>query len=186
MPAEAREKIDLLRKRVTRLETLLEDILRYSRAGRMVDSPEKVDTGELVRQIAEPLAADGSFRIDIAAAMPVLIAARTPLEQVFSNLLVNAVKHHDRGKGNIAVTVRDGGAYWEFAVSDDGPGIPAEFHDRVFQMFQTLKSRDRTEGSGLGMSIVKKLVEWQGGRVWIVSDGRGAAVHFLWKKNARG
>ena len=182
MTPDARDKINLLRSRVGRLENLLEDILRYSRAGRGTEAPEKIDTGALARQIGETVAADGKFKVTVEEGMPVVTSPRTHLEQVFTNLIVNAVKHHDRGAGEIRVAARSAAPYYEFSVTDDGPGIPPEFHEKVFQMFQTLQPRDKTEGSGLGMSIVKKLVEWKGGKVWIVSEAgkRGTGIHFQW------
>ncbi|MBU0800347.1 MAG: sensor histidine kinase, partial [Alphaproteobacteria bacterium] len=106
-----------------------------------------------------------------------------PLEQVFQNLISNARNHHDRGKGVISVAAGEEGQFYEFRVTDDGPGIAPEFHDRIFKMFHTLKPRDEKEGTGLGLAIVKKLVEWQGGRVWVTGagkDGRGTCFHFTW------
>ncbi|HYD18418.1 MAG TPA: ATP-binding protein [Patescibacteria group bacterium] len=181
---DAREKFTLLHSRVGRLETLLEDILRYSRAGRLIGEAESVDTAELLRQLTEPLALDGRFRFAMKGAFPVLYTQRTPLEQVFSNLIINAVKHHHKNAGVITISVSDRGLFYEFAVADDGEGIPEAFRERVFQMFQTLQPRDRKEGSGLGMAIVRKLVEWQGGRCWIETppEGQGVAIHFLWRK----
>ena len=98
------------------------------------------------------------------------------------NLLGNAVKHHDRSVGLVAVSARDRGAHVEFVVSDDGPGIPAQFHEKVFRMFQTLRPRDAVEGSGMGLALVKKLVETAGGTLMLESDGRGAAARFTWPK----
>lgn len=179
------EKMDLLRGRVARLEMLLEDILQYSRAGRIVDSPVSIDTGDLIRQIADEGAVPKGFEILIPEAMPTVLTPQTPLRQVLTNLIVNAAKHHDRKTGVINIGAADYGAYYEFSISDDGPGIPPRFHERVFRMFQTLKSRDEKESSGLGLSIVKKLVEWQGGKIWIESeDGkRGTTFRFLWAKH---
>ncbi len=185
MTPEAEKNLKLLRNRVARIETLLEDILKYSRAGRVVEEGEEIETGELIAQIAEPLVANGKFTLSVADGMPVVRSPRTPLEQVFSNLISNAIKHHDKGEGTLRIGAVDRDRYIEFFVGDDGPGIPPQLHERAFQLFQTLKPRDKTGGStGLGLSIVKKLVEWQGGKVWIVSeDGkRGAEVRFLWKK----
>lgn len=183
LPPDAQEKLGLLRGRVARLEVLLDDILAYSRAGRIVDDPVEIDTRRLVESIAQTHMRD-SFKVTIIDPMPVLFSPKTPLEQVFGNLISNASKHHDRASGTITVSARDKGDSYEFIVSDDGPGIPPEFHERVFEMFQTLQPRDKVDGSGMGMAIIKKLVEWRGGRVWIesVQGVRGTAIHFLWPK----
>ena len=184
MTPEADKNLKLLRNRVSRIAKLLEDILQYSRAGRVTEEGEKIDTGELLTLLAEHLITDKKFRLEVAPGMPVVVSPRTPLEQVFSNLISNAIKHHDKGEGVILIKTEPRGAYHEFTVADDGPGIPPHLHDDAFKLFQTLKPRDKTEGTGLGLSIVKKLVEWQGGKVWIVSEAgkRGTEVRFLWKK----
>lgn len=185
MTPEVRESFGLLRSRVRRLETMLDDILRYSKAGHVVEPPQTVDTGELIDNITRLHPWGDSFCISCAGAMPVLHSPRTPLEQIFTNLIANGVKHHDRPEGRVTVQAVEHPTHWEFVIEDDGPGIPPEFHERVFGLFQTLKPRDQREGSGLGMSIIKKLVEWQGGKVWIVSEAgrRGTAVHFEWPKD---
>lgn len=183
MTDDARDKIGLLKGRIQRLETMLEDILSYSRAGRICEDPDEVDVRKLLRNIDETIV-PGSFSLDYSDEMPVIMTSYTPLQQVFGNLISNAIKHHDKQEGVIKVYVQNQGPYYEFIVQDDGPGIPPEFHERAFGMFQTLQSRDKVEGSGLGMAIIKKLVEWQGGRVWIISDQdkRGTSVHFTWPK----
>jgi two-component system, LuxR family, sensor kinase FixL len=184
LPADAQEKLSMLCGRVRDLETLLEDILSYSRAGRIVDDPLEIDTHDLAARVAETHV-QSPFSVRIEDRLPVIVSSRTPLEQIFGNLLSNAVKHHDRKEGLIVLSAREANGFVEFIVRDDGPGIAPEFHDRVFQMFQTLQSRDKVGGSGLGLAIIKKLVEWQGGRVWIESDGknRGAAIHFTWPRH---
>ncbi|HEY8189906.1 MAG TPA: ATP-binding protein, partial [Micavibrio sp.] len=177
MTDDAREKMDLLRGRVSRLEMLLEDILQYSRAGRIADDPVEINTAKMIRQLMEDRPLPEGFRLELPKEMPVVISSHTPLEQIFMNLISNACKHHDRTDGVIRIEAIDRGMFYEFAVVDDGPGISPQFHERIFKMFQTLKPRDDKESSGLGLSIVKKLVEWQGGRVWVVSEAgkRGTA-----------
>lgn len=185
MTPEVRENLGMLRSRVSRLEVLLDDILRYSRAGHVVEQPKIVDARELLDSITSLHPWGTKFSVVCEGDMPVLNSPRTPLEQIFTNIIANAVKHHDRDSGKITITAQQRDEFYEFCVQDDGPGIPPEFHERVFGLFQTLKPRDQREGSGLGMSIIKKLVEWQGGRVWIVSKAgkRGTAIHFEWPRN---
>jgi signal transduction histidine kinase len=99
------------------------------------------------------------------------------------NLIGNAMKHANRNDAAIIVGWRRVGPYYEFSVSDNGPGIPAEFHDRIWGIFQTLEARDRVEGAGIGLALVKKIVEGQMGRVWVESTpGEGATFKFLWRK----
>jgi signal transduction histidine kinase len=182
LSATARSYLAKLRGRVRRMETMVEDLLAYSRAGRILHEPVAVDTGALVRDVVEIVAPPPGFTVDVVDPMPVLTTERVPLETIFRNLIGNALKHHDRPEaGTITVTAARHGAWCEFVVADNGPGIDPEYHDRVFQLFQTLKPRDEVEGSGMGLAIVKKLVESRGGRIWLASaSGTGAAFHFTW------
>ena len=112
-----------------------------------------------------------------------LTAAKAPLTQALQNLIGNAIKHRgDPAGGSVHIDVEPRDKAFEFTVTDDGPGVPVPFRERVFGMFQTLKPRDEVEGSGMGLAIVKKLVERQGGKVWLDDGphGRGLSVHLLW------
>ncbi len=180
---EVQENLGLLAQRTARLHRLLDDLLAYSRAGRNSTAATRVDTAQMVRDIAVLLAPPPSMRIEADDSLPVIGAAAAPLEQVLRNLVNNAVKHHPTGAGLVRVSAeqRDGAVV--FAVEDDGAGIPQEFAEKVFQMFQTLKPRDEVEGSGMGLAIVKRIVEGQGGRVWFRpgDGGRGTMFRFTWK-----
>ena len=183
LPEESRNNLNLMADRVSRMGTLLEDILTYSRAGRMTDNNVEINSYDLVKSLAEAHVPP-PFTIAISDNMPVLSSPRTQLEQIFGNLLTNAVKHHDAPQGIITVSAKDAGEFYEFIVGDDGPGIDPAFHDRAFEMFQTLQSKDKVDGSGLGLAIVKKLVDWKNGKVWIESEKgrRGTEIHFFWPK----
>jgi signal transduction histidine kinase len=130
------------------------------------------------------LAPPPGFTVTLPEALPTFSTAAEPLRQVFLNLIGNAIKHHDRPHGRLTITVQEQGEWYEFLVTDDGPGIPPAFHTKIFQMFQTLKPRDEVEGSGIGLAIVKKVVEGQGGTVRVESDGicRGTTMRFTWRK----
>ena len=178
-----RKKMTLLRGRVHRMDQLLTDLLEYSRAGRRTADAEPLATRALVDGVvASQLAVPPGFTVEVAANLPELVGRRVPLEQVFRNLLANAIKHHDRAEGRLRVSASTPRPGWvEFVVTDDGPGIAPEFHERVFQLFQTLKPRDRVEGSGMGLALVRRLVNRQGGEVWIgAAEARGSAIHFTW------
>jgi CheY-like chemotaxis protein/anti-sigma regulatory factor (Ser/Thr protein kinase) len=106
-----------------------------------------------------------------------------PLQQILMNLIGNAIKHHDKKVLHIDVTVEDRGTALAIAVKDDGPGIPAQFHEQIFKMFQTLKPRDLVEGSGMGLAIVRKHIERFGGTLGLESvEGRGSIFRFNWPK----
>ncbi len=186
MEDTSRKQLGLLRSRVARMRGLLDSLLHYSRAGRREERLEVVDLDELLGEVIELLGPPPGMKIERDGELPTLVTFRTPLFQVFTNLLANAMKHHDRDSGNIVVSAQEGDEAIEFAVSDDGPGIPPEFAERVFQMFQTLKPRDELETDGMGLALVQKIVHLQGGRVWLESrGGRGACFRFSWPKESQ-
>ena len=179
---ETSEMLALLRTRMHRMESLIDGILQYSRAGRVHEPPEQVDVAASIEELVDLLAPE-SATIEIQGELPVFVTERVPLQQVFQNLLGNAIKHGGDGV-TITVSAVDEAAHWRFVVADDGPGIAPEYHDRIWGIFQTLEPRDRVEGTGIGLSLVKKLVETQGGTVAVESQpGAGSAFSFTWPKN---
>lgn len=183
LTGDTRSNMDLLKSRVRRLESLLDDLLAYSRAGRRDTASDLVDTKELVGELAILVGPPQGFSIVRGETLPTLETARAPLTQVVQNLISNAIKHHDRpANGHVWIEALTLPHAIEFTVTDDGPGIPERFRERVFGMFQTLKPRDEVEGSGMGLAIVKKLIEIQGGKIWLTEGraGQGLSVHFTW------
>jgi PAS domain S-box-containing protein len=181
---ETRENLSLLRQRVARLQMLLDGLLAYSRVGRVEQSVEPVDSAALVEDIVASLAPPAGFRVACAGPMPVLRTNRAPLEHVLQNLIANALKHHDCAAGEVTISARQRGGLAEFRVTDDGPGIPPQYHERIFVIFQTLASRDEVEAGGIGLAIVKKTVERHGGRVAVHSNPpqRGTSFVFTWQE----
>jgi PAS domain S-box-containing protein len=185
LAAESIEHMRLLQGRVHRMEALIDGILAYSRAGRVLKSPEAVDTGTLVREVIELLAPPSGVTIQVPPQMPTLNAERVPLQQVFLNLIGNAVKYTraERSDPVIRIDWRDAGNAFEFSVSDNGPGIEPEYHERIWGIFQTLAPRDKVEGTGIGLAVVRKIVETRDGFVSLESSpGQGAIFRFIWPK----
>jgi signal transduction histidine kinase len=180
---ETRDMLALMRSRMHRLEALIDGVLECSRAGKVRGRPETVDVGTLVGDVIELLAPPPGAVVTVEPQMPTMVTERLPLQQVFLNLIGNALKHAARPGVRIVVGVRDAGADYEFFVSDTGPGIAPEYHERIWCIFQTLESHDKVEGSGIGLALVKKLVDTRGGRVWVESaPERGATFRFRWPK----
>jgi PAS domain S-box-containing protein len=180
---ETASQMALLRKRVCRMEQMIDGLLDYSRVGRMAMVPEQVVVRELLTEVIDALSPPSSFTIELSSDLPVLMTERLWLQQVFSNLIGNAIKHHDRLDGHIWVDVQKKGKFYQFAVSDDGPGIEPAYHQKVFVIFQTLQARDKTESTGIGLSLVKSIVENKGGTVQIEStQNRGTTFLFSWPK----
>ena len=175
----SRDHLHLVRSRVQRLEDLIQGVLDYSRAGRVADEPIEIAVGELVGEVVELLSPPSHVHVGIGH-LPTLRSTRVPLEQVFMNLIGNALKHGGTHIEVGAEPVSDG---WEFFVRDNGPGIPARFHAQIWGLFQTLKSRDHVETTGIGLAIVQRIVEAHGGRTWLESEeGRGATFRFTWPR----
>jgi light-regulated signal transduction histidine kinase (bacteriophytochrome) len=182
------EYMRMLQTRVHRLQALIDGILAYSRAGRVLAKPEVINTGQLLREVID-LQARPDVTVDVAPQMPTLVAERIPLQQVFLNLVSNAVKYASAVRPDVTISVawRDTPEAFEFAVTDNGPGISAEYHERVWGAFQTLETRDKVEGTGIGLAIVKKIVEKRGGQVSLDStSGEGATFRFTWPKAPSG
>ncbi|CAN5337597.1 hypothetical protein BH20GEM2_BH20GEM2_12220 [soil metagenome] len=185
----AREQFELLRVRVQRTEALIDGILAYSRAGRTADGSERVDVGRLLEEVTDLLDPPEEFEVRIEEAMPTLETPRLPLQQVFLNLIGNAIKYgcgdDGGGRAEVSCAGADDG-FVEFVVADRGPGIAPEFHDRIFGIFQTLRSAEEG-GTGIGLSLVKKMVEARGGRVRVESaEGEGTTFRFTWPVAAAG
>lgn len=182
LSGETRQHMDTLKGRVRRLENLINGILQYARIGNLASTEvTTVETRELVAQITDMLAPPPGFRIEIDPGLPALRCVRTLLEQVFFNLIGNAIKYHHRPDGHVRIGWARRGSRIEFTVADDGPGIAPQFHEKIFTIFQTLHARDSIESTGIGLALVKKIVESQGGAIAVESDeGRGAVFRFTW------
>ena len=183
---ETMENLTLLAGRASRLQMLLDGLLAYARVGHTPTPVEPVDIAEVVRDVAAMLAPPPGFVIACEGPMAVIRTHRMPIRVVLANLIGNGLKHHDRTEGRITVAMSLSDGVAEFRVSDDGPGIPPRFHDRIFLMFQTLASRDDVEASGIGLAIVKKKIQNHGGQIRVESapPARGSTFVFTWREAA--
>lgn len=178
---ENHHNMQLLRQRVYRLNSMIEALLDYSRIGLISVLEETVNVGQLLQEIVESLAMPIDFTIEVKSPLPTLSTKKLFLSQVFSNLISNAIKHHHRNRGHIEINAIDRGDYYEFSIKDDGPGIAPEYQERIFDIFQILTLRDQTENTGIGLAIVKKIIDNQGERIWLDSaEGKGATFYFTW------
>ena len=184
MDEATRHHITLLRSRVHRLDKLINGLLAYSRVGRVDTQTQLVEVSQILRDIIDLLELPDNCRIEIQGEMPIFTTQIVPLQQVLSNLIGNAVKHNCDRPNQIVISVRDLEGFYEFAIADCGKGIAPEDRDRIFTIFQTLDTKERQENTGIGLSIVKKAVENQGGMITIESEVNvGTTFRFTWNKN---
>ena len=183
---EVEKHLGLMRGRVKRMETLLADLLKFARIGQNAAELQEVDTGALVRELADLIDPPDGLEVLVAGEMPTLFTAVAPLEHLFLNLIGNAIKHHDQTLGRVTVSCDDPdaqGPMVTFRVSDDGPGIPAAYRQKIFRVFQTLRPRDEVESSGMGLAIVKKIIQAAGGEIQVEDAApRGTAFVFTWPR----
>ena len=178
-----KEQLQLLLDRAKKMESLIESVLKYSRVGRIREDREVVDTNELVDSSVEMIAPPENVQVSIEGKLPWVEGERTRLEQVFQNLIGNAVKFIDKPVGFVTISCADEGAMWRFAVKDNGPGIDSRYYDQIFQIFQTLSPPDDKGSTGIGLTLVKKIVEMHGGTIWVESNlGEGSTFFFTLPK----
>ncbi|HLL19166.1 MAG TPA: ATP-binding protein, partial [Rubrivivax sp.] len=185
---KVRAHLDMMRGRIQRMEALIDGILAYSRAGRTRSAAgQPVPVTEVLQEVLLLLAPTDTVSIEAVTPLPVLWGDRTALQQVLLNLLGNAIKHAASVTTRIKVHAAEHDDHWQLTVEDNGPGIAPDYHERIWGMFQTLQSRDRVEGTGIGLAVVRKIIQAHGGRTWVESEpGHGAAFHFTWPKPTQG
>ena len=175
----SKENLNLLKGRVKRMANLIDGILQYSRAGRTQEQKKEVDLNDMIRNIIEDLAPPKKIQVEIENTLPVIHAEKVKIQQVFQNLISNAIKYMDKSKGKVQVGSAEKNGFLEFHVSDNGPGIDKKYHETIFKIFQTLEARDQRESTGVGLSVVKKIVEQNGGKIRVESTvGEGSTFYF--------
>ena len=183
IPPENQEQLQLMRSRVFRMEGLIDGLLDYARIGRDEISLEEVSLSELLADIIDLLDPPDTFVIETPENLPSIFTKRVLLNQVLANLIGNGVKHHGRADGRITISFREESDFYEFSIADDGKGIPTEQQSRIFDIFRTLDNSNNKQSTGIGLAIVKKIVETEDGKIQLQSEfGRGSTFSFTWRK----
>ncbi|MBK7388081.1 MAG: GHKL domain-containing protein [Bacteroidetes bacterium] len=165
------------------MENLINGILDYSKAAKRNDQFELFDTGTIVKEAVEFLGHKSEVNFQVQDKLPMVLADKVKVQQVFMNLIGNAIKFNTKADKQVKITFTETGPFYQFSIKDNGPGIDPRFHDKIFVIFQTINTRDEFESTGVGLAIVKKIIEEQGGRIWVESHaGNGATFHFTWPK----
>ncbi len=180
-----RRNLELLRNRVDRLQAMIDGLLQYSRVGRTEVESTTFNVGDLIEEIIDSLSPPSTFNIQVCLPMPTITAKRLLLSQVFSNLIGNAIQHHSRTDGRIQIFVSHVGENYEFSVADDGQGIATKNQEKIFAIFETLQSQKSEDSTGIGLSIVKKIIETEGGEITLESElGKGTTFRFTWPQSS--
>lgn len=178
------EYLQLIKGRVTRAENLIQGILSYARIGKEELENEMIDAKELLQEVIESIDQKPGINIEISSTLPILYTKKIPLFQVLINLVGNAVKYHDKDQGKVKIYHSEKPAHYEFFIEDNGPGISNKYHEKIFVIFQTLKERDNFESTGVGLAIVKKILQARGETIHLSSEeGKGSVFSFTWSKN---
>lgn len=181
------EYVDALHRRVKRLNKLIDDILGFAKTDwDLAQSPKDMASGQdIMNDLADMIHIGSGLKLEASDAFLNAVVERKPMTRILFNLVDNAIKHHDVQIGAIKISMTDN-AFPDrlvFSVADDGPGIPEEYREKIFNMFHTIKSRDVKEGSGIGLSVVKKIITAYGGEIWVDdNEPRGVIFRFTWPK----
>jgi len=175
---DGKEQMALLQSRAKRMHEMIDGILQYSRVGRIKEPDEKIDINVLLIEMIKHIAPPPHIEIKVQAGLPTIVGEKLKIFQVFQNLLDNAIKYNDKSHGVIEISCREHESSWEFSVKDNGPGIPRHYQEKIFQLFQTLAPKDQSDSTGIGLSLIEKIVDNWGGRIRIESEP-GCGCNFL-------
>ena len=184
---KGREYMNTLHRRVRRLGQLIDDILVYAQTDwNIAESRNDMATGqEIFNDLADMIHIGEGLKLETDQNFLALKLERKAMTRVLFNLIDNAIKHHDTKSGIIKISASDKNMSGRLVISvaDDGPGVPPEYREKIFNMFHTIHSRDITEGSGIGLSVVKKMIAAYGGKIWVEENSpKGAIFSFTWPK----
>ncbi|MEY3344034.1 MAG: hypothetical protein RL090_1718, partial [Bacteroidota bacterium] len=180
---DTKTNFNIIKSRVTRMEDLINGLLEFARANHDTGERTTVDLNEYIYEVIDFCSPPPNCSIGIHGKLPVLYGDKIKFQQVFANLIGNAIKYNDKSEINISISATEQKDTWTISIRDNGPGIDPRFHEKIFVIFQTLNPRDTVESTGVGLAIVKKIVEEEGGNIWVESmPGTGSDFRFTWLK----
>ncbi|MHC4241607.1 MAG: sensor histidine kinase [Planctomycetota bacterium] len=180
---EAIGQMNLLLERVERMHNLIEGVLQYSRAGRAEGKRVQVNLNDFVPEIINMVVPPENITVTTEDELPVIECEEIHVMQIFQNLLSNAIKYIDKPQGRIQISCVEQDGFWKFSVADNGPGIDEKYFERIFKIFQALPTSPDFQGTGVGLTVTKKLVELYNGKVWVESKvGEGSTFFFTLPK----
>ena len=176
---QTKEQMNLLLSRVERMYNLIDGVLQYSKVGRVEEGQVRVDLERFLPEVVNMLVPPDNIEVVIEGKLPVIQCWETHIMELFQNLVSNAIKYMDKPQGKIRIGCVEENGFWKFSVADNGPGIEEKHFERIFKMFQVLSVKEEFEGTGVGLTVAKKIVELYGGKIWLESKlGEGSTFFF--------
>lgn len=175
------KNLSLIEITLEKMEQLITDVLNYSSVSEINRQNEIFSSQELVDDVLKILFIPKHIKIHISKDLPIINGDKTKIQQVFINLISNAIKYNDKKEGIIKINTDETSSHYLFSVSDNGIGIDGKYHGKVFKLFHSLETRH--DSTGIGLSVVKKIVGLHNGQIWLESElGIGSTFHFSIKK----
>lgn len=175
------QNFKLIETTLEKMEHLISDVLLYSSISSEVSENQKVDLNHLVEELKQILLVPNHITIKVISKLPVVYGDKIKLQQLFQNLISNAIKFNDKEEGHIEIDVQEQKSFYQFSIKDNGIGVEKKYHDKIFKIFHALN--ENKESSGIGLSIVKKIINFFKGEIWIESEfGKGTTFYFTLKK----
>ncbi len=177
-----KQNLQMMQEKVASMDKLIHGILEYSTANSAELDNTNVDLNEVITEIEEVIYIPEHVVLRAPKNLPTIVADRTKMHQLFQNIISNAVVHIEKKKGIVEVIAQERNDFWHFTIKDNGVGIPKQYHEKIFKIFQSVGNNERS--TGIGLSIVKKIVDRYEGEIWVESEiGEGTAFHFTIKKS---
>lgn len=177
------ENLSLLRNRVNRTQRMMNALSEFSRISRFKESRQSVDPSKMIYAVIESFPESGKFTFSVTGCDKTIQAEKDLMYRVFSELIKNSIIHHEKETGQIMINMEETAEKFVFTIQDDGPGIIKQNEIKAFEIFQTLKSKDDSENTGIGLPLVKRIIENLGQEIWIdYSYTAGLCVKFTWNK----
>jgi signal transduction histidine kinase len=176
-----KQYLTLIEDKIESMENLISGILAYSTANTSELNNVELDLHELVSEVEDSIYIPENVEVVAPQRLPIVIADKTKMHQLFQNIISNAVVHIEKEKGRVEVLFKEAPDYWEFCIRDNGVGIPKKYHKKIFEIFQS--ASEEKNSTGIGLSIVKKIVDRYNGKVWVESEeGNGTDFYFTLEK----
>ena len=180
---KATKQMNLLLDRVERIYSLIDGVLKYSKVGQTQEVQTRINLNKFLPEVIDMIAPPENISVTIENELPNITCGETHIMQLFQNLLSNAIKYMDKPEGWIKIGCVEEENFWKFSIADNGPGIDEKHFERIFRMFQVLSVNEEIEGTGVGLTVAKKIAELYGGRIWVESEvGQGTTFFFTLPK----